>query len=354
MEEMDRELIAEQRVRARWRSARAPRRRAATPRSRPRGISVAAQIGDQPAALGHGEQHRVEREQEAHERADHRKQRGRLVGGRGGLREQLFRRGSRTRRSGAPPRVARAPRAPGLRCPGAGSTRMRLRWPVSPPVPGRIRAAPIAIGLSISAPIWLFVELGVERGFAFVPRDLEASTSCQTSVTPIVLGHRRGQHDRPKTGEGRQRGAAHERAAELGEARRRRRAATDSLPLGPRRSRSLPRAAPRAARRGCGAPGRADASAKPCASRAVICRVARPTMPLLSLPTELDRLELAIWEANSSPTPAAMPDDREALLQQPRAQAHAIEMNDVRELHRRSPAGSSRRAEPAANPCSGS
>ena len=30
-------------------------------------------------------------------------------------------------------------------------------------------------------------------------------------------------------------------------------------------------------------------------------------MPLLSLPTELDRLELAIWEANSSPTPAAMP-----------------------------------------------
>ena len=57
---------------------------------RPRRVPVAAQIDDQPPALRDGEQHRVEREQESHERADRREQRGRLVARRGRLGEQPF------------------------------------------------------------------------------------------------------------------------------------------------------------------------------------------------------------------------------------------------------------------------
>ncbi len=57
---------------------------------RRRRVAVAAQVGDQAPALGNGQQHRVEREQEAHQRADHREQRRRLVARRRCLREQPF------------------------------------------------------------------------------------------------------------------------------------------------------------------------------------------------------------------------------------------------------------------------
>ena len=57
---------------------------------RRRRVAVAAQVGDQAPALGDGEQHRVEREQEPHERADHREKRRRLVARGRGLRKQPF------------------------------------------------------------------------------------------------------------------------------------------------------------------------------------------------------------------------------------------------------------------------
>ena len=51
----------------------------------PARVAVEAQVLDQVPALGHREQHRVEREQEADERADRREQHGGLVGRPGGL-----------------------------------------------------------------------------------------------------------------------------------------------------------------------------------------------------------------------------------------------------------------------------
>ena len=56
----------------------------------PRRVAVAAKIGDQAPALGDGQEHGVEREQEADEGADHGEQRGRLVARGRGLREQPF------------------------------------------------------------------------------------------------------------------------------------------------------------------------------------------------------------------------------------------------------------------------
>ncbi len=87
---MNRELIAEQESERGGDQAKYDRVEQEHRDHGPGGIAVAAQIDDQPAALGHREKHRVEGEEEPDERADHREQGGRLVGCRRGFREQLF------------------------------------------------------------------------------------------------------------------------------------------------------------------------------------------------------------------------------------------------------------------------
>ncbi len=84
-----------------------------------RRVAVAAQVGDQPAALGDGQEHRVEREEEADERADHGEQHGRLVGGGGGLGEQLLVVARRGDVRAAPRRGGSARPAPPARDPGS-------------------------------------------------------------------------------------------------------------------------------------------------------------------------------------------------------------------------------------------
>ena len=116
----------------------------------PRRVPVAAQIGDQPPALRDGQQHRVEREQEPDERADHREQRGRLVARRGRLGEQRrvvvdrldvqAPRGERLQ-SGSHARLARAGRGL-LRGCGSGARPDRS-------FPARATAARCATGLAI-------------------------------------------------------------------------------------------------------------------------------------------------------------------------------------------------------------
>ena len=60
-----------------------------------------------------------------------------------------------------------------------------------------------------------------------------------------------------------------------------------------------------------------------------------PTRSLVSVATDLFRLVLATWEANSSATPTARPEHREQLLHEhdPHAQPGAVDPQDARQPH---------------------
>ncbi len=247
---------------------------------------------------------------------------------RGGLREQLSLRSRSPRRSAG--RAASAferALARGASAPGGGLHEDAAHATVQAGhflrVATAARAPP---GSRPARPIWRCVQLRVERRLGRVSGELERRLPGRTSLTPIVLRQRRGQHDRADAPERFERGCG---------ARACRRAltrlesapisSTDSLPSGP-----IAFALASSSGAAMRTPGMARTRAsmlcgKPCGSRASSCSVASPAIPCESWVTELCRLELETCEANSSATPAAMPTTAKHSCHKPRAQAHAIE-----------------------------
>ena len=286
---MDRELVPEheaERARQQTKHDRVKKQHDDHGRGR---VPVTAQVRDQAPALWNGQEHRVEREQKPHERADHREQRGRLVGSGSRTREQRFviARGLHVQPPGGEPLECRTHRrfaagggldqdatdAPGQtgHFLGLGQRRDRDRAGYQrPDLPG--------------------VQLLVQRGFGYPAVQLERRFLPELRDAELVR-QGRGQRDRFDARERAQWRMTHERAPQ------RRRGWSPHRPARPIRCRagrsprhSLPAAAPRRARPAIARTRPSMLASNPCGSRASSCSVALPTIPCDSCATELDRL----------------------------------------------------------------
>ncbi len=217
VEEVDRELLSERQPQDARQNPERDRVERQHRNRRQRRVPITAQICDQPPALRHGEQHRVEGEQEPDERADRREQLSRLVALRRRLGEQRrFVGGALDIQATRGKRAQRGSHAT-LRALGG----LHQDAPDAPVQPrhflseeqrhNRNRARHQRADL-------LFAQLRVQRRQGRASRDLEGDF-------PTELRHAkrprqgRGQHDRTDASKRRQRGVAHQRAVERREAR---------------------------------------------------------------------------------------------------------------------------------------
>ena len=169
----------------------------------------------------------------------------------------------------------------------------------------------------------LFVELCVERGFGVRAADLEGHDLAEGGHADR-LGDRRRQHDGAETGEGRQRRALDQRAAEFGEAR-----------IGAHELHGLAALGPDGVRARFDQPGREAHALEVAHLREHLCveavGVTRGDLQAgladdaaVELAHRARQAGAGDLRGEQQPDAGRDADDREDLLQRPRAQAHAV------------------------------